>query len=330
MESSWQGHRPSPAPSLLAGRYEILGEIGRGGCAVVYEARDRHLERFVAIKVLTHKGRDGSAAERFAREARVAAAIHHPHVCSVLDVGWREDGCPFIVMERLWGESLRKCVARVGKLDANVMIDVAIQMLSGLETVHQLGIVHRDIKPDNVFLVQRNGCMPLVKLLDFGMCRAVAGDESSNPVLDDRTLTFAGTVVGTPEYMAPEQVSGSRAFDARIDIYAVGIVMWEALTGQRAFTGPDVRSTLISVLVKALPPLRQMRPELPLLLERIVARAIDKNPRARYQTARELQEDLLVLKSRMDVMRARESGPVLRDDYEIPTRRMTAPRRAAS
>jgi serine/threonine-protein kinase len=329
MEPLRRGHQPAPVPHLLNGRYEILGEIGRGGCAIVFEARDRHLDRLVAIKILTQRGPSGAPAERFAREARVAAAIHHPNVCSVIDVGYLQDGRPFIVMERLWGESLRKCLARVGSLDANVMVDVAIQMLSGLEAVHGIGIVHRDIKPDNVYLVQRNGCMPLVKLLDFGMCRAATLNEPV--VLDDRTLTFAGTVVGTPEYMAPEQVSGTRVFSPQIDIYAVGIVLYEALTGTRAFAASDVRSVLVSVLVKTLPPLRSIRPDLPTVLDRIIARAIEKNPRARYQSARELQEDLLVAKARIEESRARESGPVLRDtDWELPTRRMVAPRRAAA
>jgi serine/threonine-protein kinase len=315
----------------VANRYEILGEIGRGGCAVVYEARDRNLGRLVAIKVLLSRGRDGAAAERFAREARVAAAIHHPNVCTVIDAGSLPDGRPFIVMERLWGESLRKCLVRTGAIDARVMIDLAIQVLSGLEAVHAMGIVHRDVKPDNVFLVQRPGYPPLVKLLDFGMCRSSASALDDEPMpADDRTLTFAGTVVGTPEYMAPEQVSGTRTFDARIDIYAVGVVLYEALTGTRAFTAPDVRAVLVSVLVKTLPPLRSLRPDLPPSLEWIVSRAIDRNPRARYATARELRHDLSAARTSLFAPRPRESGVRLRDDVDLPTRRMIAPRRLAA
>jgi serine/threonine-protein kinase len=216
-------------------------------------------------------------------------------------------------------------------------VKAALQLAGGiflaLIHAHGKGIVHRDIKPDNVYLVQRNGCMPLVKLLDFGMCRAATNEEV---VMDDRTLTFAGTVVGTPEYMAPEQVSGTRVFNPQIDIYALGVVVYEALTGTRAFAASDVRSVLVSVLVKTLPPLRSIRPDLPTILDRIVARAIEKNPRARYQTARELQEDLLVAKSRLEGSASRsrpsprESGPVLRDEWELPTTRMSAPRRAAA
>jgi serine/threonine protein kinase len=303
-------------PQLLAGRYEVSGEIGRGGCAIVVEARDMHLHRLVAIKILKDKNIDASARERFAREARVAAAIHHPNVCSILDAGRLQDGRPFLVMERLWGETLRACLQRVGPLDGEVAIDLGMQMLSGLEAVHALGVVHRDMKPDNVYLVQRNGCMPIVKLLDFGMCRQ-STSELDEP-LDDRTLTRAGTVVGTPEYMAPEQAAGKRAFDARIDVYAVGLLLYEALSGQRMFEGTEPRAILVSILTKRVPPLRTYRPDLPPALDRVIGRALERDPGARFATTRQFQDALLAAKSTLD----RRSGEVTREpDWDMPTRR---------
>jgi serine/threonine-protein kinase len=150
------------------------------------------------------------------------------------------------------------------------------------------------VKPDNVFLVPRNGCTPLVKLLDFGMCR-----RGANSVGDDRTLTRAGQVVGTPEYMSPEQVSGKRNFDGRIDLYAVGVILYEALSGQRAFPGKDAREVVVSVLVKSLPPLRHFRPDIPSALDRIVAKAMEKDANARYSSAHEFQHDLLEAKRQL-------------------------------
>ncbi|HSO31933.1 MAG TPA: serine/threonine-protein kinase [Labilithrix sp.] len=276
---------------LVANRYQLLGEVARGGCGAVFEGRDLHLDRLVAIKILQAGGFDRAAAARFAREARVAAAIHHPNVCTVSDSGLLDNGSPFLVMERLYGETLRAYGARVGRIDAEEAIELAVQMLSGLEAAHALGIVHRDMKPENVFVLRPPGGLPLVKLLDFGMCRRRAVEISLDA--DDRSLTRAGTVVGTPEYMAPEQASGRRSFDQRIDLYAVGVMLYEMLTGTRAFTGPDPRSVLVSVLARQLPSVRTIRPELPVAVDRIVARAVERDPRARYASTGEFQNDLL-------------------------------------
>jgi serine/threonine-protein kinase len=207
---------------LLVNRYQLLEEVARGGCGAVYEARDLHTDSIVAIKILQANTLDRAAAARFAREARVASSIHHPNVCTVTDSGTLEDGSPFLVMDRLHGETLRAYVARMGRLDPEEAIELSVQMLSGLEAAHALGIIHRDMKPENVFIVRPEGTLPIVKLLDFGMCRRQSGQP-----MDDRTLTRVGTVVGTPEYMAPEQASGRRDFDQRIDLYAVGVMLYE-------------------------------------------------------------------------------------------------------
>jgi eukaryotic-like serine/threonine-protein kinase len=287
---------------LVANRYRIIGEVARGGCGAVFEAHDLHMDRLVAIKILQAGGFDRAAAARFARESRVAAAIHHPNVCTVTDSGMLDDGSPFLVMERLYGETLRAYIARAGRLDAEEAIELGVQMLSGLDAAHLLGIVHRDMKPENVFLVRPKGLPTRVKLLDFGMCRRSSVEISLDQ--DDHSLTRAGTVVGTPEYMAPEQASGRREFDQRIDLYAVGVMLYEMLTGTRAFSGPDPRSVLVSVLARQLPSVRAIRPELPVAVDRIVARAVERDPRSRYSATGDFQHDLLLARTTLRRQRA--------------------------
>ena len=311
-------------PIVVANRYEIVGEIARGGCGAVYEAIDLDHGQLVALKILTSGSMDRAAAARFERETRVAGAIHHPNVCAVTDAGTLEDGSPFLVMERLYGETLRTYTSRMGRVDPDEAIELAVQMLSGLETAHALGIVHRDMKPENVFIVRApaGGSLPLVKLLDFGMCRRKATQR-----MDDHTLTRVGTVVGTPEYMAPEQASGVRDFDLRIDLYAVGVILYEMLTGTRAFSGADARAVLVSVLARRLPSVRALRPDVPVVLDRIVARAVERDPRARYFAAAELQHDLLNARTALRRQRAvraqaqaRAQGPAsFKPEWDMPT-----------
>lgn len=291
--------RIRPPEHVLAGRYAIRGEIGRGGCAVVYEAHDLRLGRIVALKLVKVGARDAQAPARLAREARAAAALHHPNICALSDAGYLEDGRPYLVMERLHGETLTQMLYRVGKMAPIDAIDLALQLLSALAAAHAIGIVHRDVKPDNVFLLHRHGCAPFVKLLDFGMCR-----RATPQIADDLTLTRAGQVVGTPEYMSPEQVSGKRDFDRRIDLYAVGVILYEALTGQRAFPGKDAREVVMSVLVRQVPALRSVRPDVPSALERIIARAMTRDAGVRYQSAEEFQQDLLAAKAKLEAERA--------------------------
>jgi len=315
----------------------LRSEIGRGGCAVVYEAYDLRLGRLVALKMVKQDARDSQAQARLAREARAGAAIHHPNVCAISDAGWLEDGRPYLVMERLHGETLTSLLHRRGRLSPEEAIDIGVQLLSALDAAHANGIVHRDVKPDNVFLVERHGCPPLVKLLDFGMCRRSA--PANDFLRDDATLTRAGQVVGTPEYMSPEQVSGDRVFDGRIDLYAVGVVLYEALSGQRAFPGKNPREVVVSVLVRSLPPLRSLRPEIPFTLDRIVARAMERDRSCRYASAAEFQADLLAARSSMTSRRLRglQTGrhPIATheeeesDIWDAPTRLLRPVKRVA-
>jgi serine/threonine-protein kinase len=201
-------------------------------------------------------------------------------------------------------------------------ISIALQLLSALDAVHAAGIVHRDVKPDNIILVSRGGCDPLVKLLDFGLCRRAARRQT-----DEETMTCDGALVGTPEYMAPEQVLGSTSLDVRVDIYAVGVVLYEALTGDRAFFSKNVRDILDGVMTKRLRPLRQVRRDVPRTLEAAVARAMDRNPKHRHRSALELQQDLVAVREELAaVARAAQV-----DAWDLPTtpfQRRTPPRRA--
>ena len=313
--------------TLLVRRYELVKEIGRGGCAVVFEAHDHRLARTVAIKLPVGLAGDTAKISRFGRESRVIASIHHPNVCAVLDSGFADDGTPFLVMERLFGESLRVTLHRRRQLGIGDAISIAIQLLSALDAVHAAGIVHRDVKPDNVILVSRGGCDPLVKLVDFGLCRRAARRRT-----DEETMTCEGALVGTPEYMAPEQVLGSTSLDVRVDLYAVGVVLYEALTGDRAFFSKNVRDILSGVMNKKLVPLRQVRRDAPRSLEAVVARAMDRNPARRHQTALELQEDLVAVREEMAAVAqaAQAARAAHADAWDAPTRpfqRRPAPRR---
>jgi serine/threonine-protein kinase len=301
--------------SVLVGRYQLTQEIGRGGCAVVFEARDHRLNRVVAIKLPIAVAGDSAKLSRFAREARVIASIQHPNVCAVLDSGYMEDGTPFLVMERLFGESLRSTVNRVGRLEVREAIAVGLQLLCALDSVHTAGVVHRDVKPDNIILVARPGCDSLVKLLDFGLCRRAITRRQ-----DEETMTCEGAIVGTPEYMAPEQVLGSTSLDVRVDVYAVGVVLYEALTGQRAFFSKNLRDILSGVMHKKIPPLRLLRSDVPVSLEAIVAKAMHRNPTQRHSSAAELQDDLN--RVRTEIARRSMRRPTPTNSWDLPTRRI--------
>jgi serine/threonine-protein kinase len=318
--------------TMLGHRYELTAEIGRGGCAVVFEAHDHRLGRAVAVKIPVGFQGDLTKIARFERESRVISAIHHPNVCAVLDNGTTPRGAPFLVMERLFGESLRTVLGRRERLGVADTLAIALQLLSAIDAVHAVGIIHRDIKPDNIILVGRGGCDPIVKLLDFGLCR-----RSHQGANQEMTMTAEGAIVGTPEYMAPEQVLGSKP-DVRIDTYAVGVVMYEMLTGDRTFFAKTVREILSGVMNKRVRPIRDLRRDVPRSLQQIVAKAMSREPNQRFQTAAEFQEALCAVKYEMAaVARAAQIKALERDssapsetqhaDWELPTARIKPARR---
>jgi serine/threonine-protein kinase len=265
----------------------------------VYEAEHVSLGRSVAIKVLHRAHAAGSeAVVRFYREARAAGCIGHPNVCEVYDVDQLADGRPYLVMEKLVGETLAGRIARHGRLPPGDVVHILVQILSALIAAHDKGIIHRDIKPENVFLAERSGCPPLAKLLDFGVSKATPG--KGGHWIDEVDLTRRGRVMGTPQYLSPEQARGDRDLDRRVDIYACGVLLYEGLTGQRPFAGSN-HADLLRAIVKERPrPARELRRALPAGFDAVLAKAMARNRGERYATAAEFQRALQLLRDRSD------------------------------
>jgi serine/threonine-protein kinase len=277
--------RPRPTElrgALLGGRYEVRGFIGKGAMARVYLAEDKDTGDPVAVKVLDGvHARGAQARERFFREARAAARIGHPNIVQILDVGQREDGAPYLVLEFLFGESLGDFLRREQVMEAEIALPVLIQAAAGLAAAHDAGIVHRDVKPDNVFLVGEPGDPYAVKILDFGLAKL----ESQSG------LTAAGIAVGTIEYMAPEQVV-SDAPDARTDVYGLGVVMYRVFTGQLPFSAEDDAELLAQQLVLAPPSPSRRRAGVAPGVEAVTLKAMRKDPEHRYASMPAFMADL--------------------------------------
>ncbi len=274
------------------GPYEIIGPLGSGGMGEVYGAKDTRLDRKVAIKILAQQLSENSRLQqRFDREARALASLSHPHICTLHDVG-RENGVDFLVMEYLEGETLAARLER-GPLPLEQVLRLGTQMAEALDRAHRLGVVHRDLKPGNIMLT-RTGA----KLLDFGLAKvATSAMETTHtqpsiaPTEACHPLTIRGTIVGTLDYMAPEQVEGEEA-DARSDIFALGAVLYEMVTGRRAFSGKSHASVISAILSSNPPPLSEVQPGMPPALDRAIHRCLAKDPDERWQSARDLMLEL--------------------------------------
>jgi eukaryotic-like serine/threonine-protein kinase len=296
-QSGWD--RRKLVGTVVDGTYLIKGVLGHGGMSIVYDAEQIAIGRPVAIKVLPlDRAESQEAIKRFLHEARAAASLSHPNICQIFNFGTLDDGSPYFTMERLLGEPLSARIEREGALPFLEIIDILMQVLAGLGMAHKKGIVHRDIKPENVFLTPRTGRPPLAKLVDFGLSKAIATDTEKSG--DDTTqLTRAGMVMGTPFYMAPEQALGDRKLDERVDLWAVGVLLYEATSGKRPFTATSY-TALISQIVTAKPrPLRELRPGTPGEFDVVVERALSKARESRYQTAVEFLKDLTALRMRV-------------------------------
>ncbi len=277
----------------LIGPYEILSHIGAGGMGDVWRARDQRIRRDVAVKILPDAyGEGDERVERFEQEARAAGALNHPGLVTIFDVGTK-DSAPYIVMELLEGQTLRDVIGRVtpGPTPHRRVIDYASQIAAALAVAHEKGIVHRDLKPENLFLTSDGR----VKILDFGLAKLAEGAGSdSGRHKTARHLTSAGMVVGTPGYMSPEQVR-AQPLDHRTDIFALGTVMYEMLCGRSPFESESAVETMHAVLNTEPPMLLALAPDVPPALETIVRHCMEKNPRDRFQSARDLAFQLRML-----------------------------------
>jgi hypothetical protein len=286
--------RPSVTlePGAYLGPYEILAAIGRGGMGEVYRARDTRLKREIAIKVLpAHVTNQANKRQRFEREAQAVAALSHPHICAVFDVGSHE-GTEFLVMEHLEGETLERRLLR-GALPLDQVQRHAIEIAGALDHAHRHGIVHRDLKPANIMLTKSGA-----KLLDFGLAKwserepvqIREGTEAAG-LPETRTLTAQGTILGTLQYMAPEQLE-SKETDGRADLFALGAIVYEMTTGRRAFAGASHASVIAAILTAEPAPMASVNPLVSPSLERTVRKCLAKDPDLRWQTARDLLDEL--------------------------------------
>jgi eukaryotic-like serine/threonine-protein kinase len=282
------------------GPYEIIALLGAGGMGEVYKARDTRLNRTVAIKVLPAHVRDNpDLHQRFAREAQLIAALEHPHICVLHDVS-QHDGVDFLVMEYIEGETLADRLVK-GPLPLEQALRYANEITDALDRAHRRGIVHRDLKPGNIMVTKLG-----VKLLDFGLAKfhqtAVGGTSASAAITQSTPLTDQGAILGTIQYMSPEQLEGKDA-DARSDIFAFGATLFEMVTGRKAFEGKSRASLMAAILEREAPPASTIRPSVPSVLDHIVGRCLAKDPDERWQSASDLTRQLEWV---------RRSGPQLR------------------
>ncbi|MGE5185748.1 MAG: protein kinase domain-containing protein [Acidobacteriota bacterium] len=278
--------------ATLSGRYLVTRKVGQGGMGAVYEATHTLIGKRVAVKVLLDKYAQREAiVARLKQEAQLASQIGNEHIIDITDFGNTDDGRTFVVMEYLEGESLAECLARESKLPEQRILRIASQSASALAAAHKKGIVHRDIKPENLFLLRRKD-QDFVKVVDFGISKSLRSSDEQEEL---PRLTQTGMVLGTPLYMSPEQARGDEDLDHRVDIYALGVIMYEAACGRVPFAGTNYLSVISQVLNTEPTPLRELRPELSEEFEAIVLRAMAKDRTHRYADANAMLADVTAL-----------------------------------
>ena len=275
----------------LAGRYLMQQKIGQGGMGEIYRARHKLIEKTVAVKVLhPERVHHKHALERFQQEARAAARIGNLHIVDVTDYGFTDDGEAFLVMEYLQGQSLAQLLEEQKRLPPRRAVEIARQILDALEAAHEAGIVHRDLKSANVHLVPGGDGVDLVKLLDFGISKILPveqADEQADGQAAHQAVTTTGIMMGSPHYMAPEQAEECRSVDHRADLYGLGVILYQMLTGELPFGGGNIWNVLLKHATDPPRPPRQLCPELAIsdALEQVVLRAMSKDPDDRYPSA---------------------------------------------
>jgi eukaryotic-like serine/threonine-protein kinase len=297
--------------AVLAGRYRLERRIGGGGMGEVWEGRQVTTDKRVAIKLL--RSDDGTDTARFLREARVAAALSHRNIVQVFDFWDVEGGCPaFMVMELLAGETLAAQLTRVGRLSFPETMSVVLPVASALGAAHARGVVHRDLKPENVFLSRSSESDPVeVKVVDFGLAKPMAPDRQTT------AITQTGAVMGTPYYMAPEQVYGEKDVDPRADVWALGVVVHECMGGAPPFTGENFGQVFRRISQEAPPPLREVAPDAPPWLEELVAAMLSHDREKRPSMAR-VHETLLHPPASVDSARPSAQTTTVQVTHRLP------------
>ena len=274
--------------TTLGGKYRIVRQVGAGGMGRVFEAVHEQTERKVAVKVLSPEAaQQPDTLVRFDREARAAGRIGHDNICEVIDVGFADGNIPYLVMPMLRGQALSTALRAAGPLSLKRCLDVTTQILAALAAAHEAGVIHRDLKPDNVFLVRMGDREDFVKVLDFGISKML---HETRP---DATLTQTGMILGTPYYMSPEQARGLKDLDARVDVYAMGTILYQMLTGKPPFDGDSYNQLLSAILLDDFPKASAVRPETPPAVEEVIFHATQKDRQRRYRDAGEMRQALL-------------------------------------
>ncbi|MDB4995733.1 MAG: Protein kinase, partial [Myxococcaceae bacterium] len=270
---------------VVGGKYRVERILGAGGMGVVVAARHLELGHRVALKFILPEGlEDPATVERFAREARATAGLESEHAVRVQDVGRLKDGAPYLVMEYLEGEDLGSLLERTGSMPFREAVDLVLQAMDAIAEAHGIGVVHRDIKPRNLFLTRRRDGRRLVKVLDFGLAKTLRAT--------DMKLTATSSVMGSPHYMSPEQMRGAKDVGFKTDVWALGVCLYELIAGQVPFTGSSMPVLCTAVLTQVPPPLDVVRPEVPPELARAVDRCLEKTPELRMESVAELARAL--------------------------------------